>query len=142
MEQENKGKVQKINDEDYEIVKKLETDGFLKTAEWYKEYYECDLSEAKEALLTIKGKYNVKYEGSEHDEIRMILESANDIDKTIELYKEKYGVSEKEAWNKVYEAIKFFNSEDAKNKGTSSSNGCMITILIAITTTFSVFWLL
>ena len=56
MEQEINGKVQKINDEDYEIIKKLETDGYVKAVEWYQENYDCELDEAKETVKAIWAK--------------------------------------------------------------------------------------
>lgn len=135
-------KLQKINDEDYEIIKKLESVGLIETVEWYKENYDCDLNEAKEAILAIKDKYNIQYAGSEYDEIRVMLESAKNVSGAVKLYKEKYNVSEAEANRKVLEAVKVFNSENAERNGTTSSNGCMVTVLIAITSTLSMFWLL
>ena len=135
-------KLQKINDEDYEIIKKLESVGFIETVEWYKENYDCELNEAKEAVLAIKDKYNIQYAGSEYDEIRVMLESANNISGAVKLYKEKYKVSEAEANRKVLEAVKVFNAENAERNGTTSRNGCMVTLLIAITSTLSLFWLI
>ena len=114
MEQEINGKVQKINDEDYEIVKKLETVGFLKAAEWYKENYECDLKEAKEALLVIKDKYKVKYEGSEYDEIRMILESANDISGATKLYQEDGEETQSELQSERHQKLGYLTIQEKK----------------------------
>lgn len=66
-------KLQKINDEDYEIIKKLESDGYNKTVEWYQENYDSELSEAKEIVKTIKVKYNVN--SNDDNEILSIFES-------------------------------------------------------------------
>ena len=54
-------KFQKINEEDYEIIKKIETDGYIKAVEWYQENYDCELDEAKGAVKAIREKYNVSY---------------------------------------------------------------------------------
>lgn len=132
-------KLQKINDEDYEIIKKLESVGFIEAAEWYKENYDCDLNEAKEAIFAIKNKYNLENVVSEYDETRVILESANSISEAIKLYKEKYNVSQVEANRKVMNAVKVFNAE---NNGKTLNSGCTIALLIAITSTLSMFWIL
>ena len=79
MEQDINGKVQKINEEDYEIIKKLETIGYKKAVEWYKENYDCELDEAKETVKAIWEKYKVSYPGSDLDEIREMLESAKSV---------------------------------------------------------------
>lgn len=139
MEQEINGKIQKINEEDYEIIKKLETIGYKKAVEWYKETYNCELDEAKGTVKAIWEKYKVSYPGSDIDEIREMLESAKSISGAVKLYKEKYNVSEDEANSKVLEAVRKFNTE---NSGGKSSSGCMVTILIAITSTLSVLYLL
>ena len=131
-------KLQKINEEDYEIIKKLETDGYVKAVEWYQENYDCELDEAKSAIKTIREKYNVSYSGSDLDEIREMLGSAKSVSGAVKLYKEKYNVSTEEANSKVLEAVRKFNTE---NSGGKSSSGCMVTILIAITSTLSVFFM-
>jgi rubrerythrin len=132
-------KLQKINEEDYEIIKKLETDGYVKAVEWYKENYDCELDEAKETVKAIWAKYKVSYPGSDLDEIREMLESAKSVSGAVKLYKEKYNVSSDEANSKVLEAVRKFNTENSEGK---SSSGCMVTILIAITSTLSVLWLI
>lgn len=139
MEQEINGKVQKINDEDYEIIKKLESTGYKKAVEWYKENYDCELDEAKETVKAIWAKYKVSYPGSDLDEIREMLESAKSVLGAEKLYKERYNVSADEAKRKVLDAVSKFNAE---NNGGKSSSGCMVTILIAITSTLSVLCLL
>lgn len=61
MEQEINGKVQKINDEDYEIIKVIESNSPYKTIEWYKKTYECDSEEARIAIKEIRKKYKTPY---------------------------------------------------------------------------------
>jgi hypothetical protein len=63
MEQEINDKVQKINDEDYEIIKVIETKTYPGSIKWYKDSYSCDLEEAIEAIDAIKNKYGVNHVG-------------------------------------------------------------------------------
>ena len=63
MEQEINGNVQKINDEDYEIIKVIETETYPGSIKWYKDSYNCDLEDAIEAIDTIKKKYSVDHVG-------------------------------------------------------------------------------
>ena len=81
----------------------------------------------------------MSYPGSDLDEIREMLESAKSVSGAVKLYKEKYNVSSDEANSKVLEAVRKFNTENSEGK---SSSGCMVTILIAITSTLSVLWLI
>lgn len=89
--------LQKINDEDYEIIKKIEEEGTTNAVDWYKETYECDVEEAKNTIAEIKVKYG------------------------------------------VYSKVDLPNGD---NNSPSSGTGCMVTILIAITSTLSVFFML
>lgn len=127
--------LQKINEEDYEIIKKIETDGYLKAVEWYKENYDCDLSDAKEVVKTVRDKYKV--ESKDDDEILSMWNSLQDQSKVIKWYQETYDVSPQDAISKVNAVL-----NPMANSGGTSNNGCMITILIAITTTLSIFWIM
>ena len=93
--------------------------------------------------VDIKTKYNVIHIAVENlsdlDEIREMLESAKSVLGAEKLYKERYNVSADEAKRKVLDAVSKFNAE---NNGGKSSSGCMVTILIAITSTLSVLCLL
>ena len=89
--------LQKINDEDYEIIKKIEEEGTVNAVDWYKETYECEVEEAKKAIADIKAKYGVYSE--------------------VDLPKEN------------------------KSTSSSSGSGCMVTLLIAITSTLSLMFL-
>lgn len=132
-------KLQKINEEDYEIIKKLETDGYVKAVEWYQENYDCELDEAKDAIKAIREKYNVHYNGageSDEDSIIEKYESTNDIIQVVRWYKEKHDLGLKEAKDKVEEVL---NDAGLRSVNAKSGSGCMITILIAITSTLSVF---
>lgn len=140
MEQEINGKVQKINEEDYEIIKKIEADGYIKAVEWYQESYDCKQDEASEAIKTIKEKYNVTYQGDVTDEIAQKLYSGEGALQVVKWYKETYGLGLKEAKDKVDEVMAKLNIEN--KGGGASGNGCMITILIAITSTLSIFFLI
>ena len=135
-------KLQKINDEDYEIIKKLEADGYIKAVEWYQENYDCEIDEAKDAIITIKKKYQITYQGDDNDEIIERLYSGENPLQVVKWYKEKYGLGLKEAKDKIDDVIKEVGPVGSVGKGNPSGNGCMVTVLIAITTTLSVFWLL
>lgn len=124
--------LQKINEEDYEIIKKIETEGYLKAVEWYKENYDCDLSDAKEVVKTVRDRYKV--ESKDDDEILSMWNSLQEQSKVIKWYQETYDVSPQDAISKVNAVL-----NPMANSGGASNNGCMITILIAITTTLS-FW--
>lgn len=136
MEQKINGKVQKINEEDYEIIKKLEADGYIKAVEWYQENYDCELDEAKDAIKSIKEKYNVG--SNDEDEILAMYNSNPAALQVVKWYKETYCVDLKEAKERVFEVLNKNNIA----VGGGSGSGCMITILIAITSTLSVLCLL
>ena len=141
MEQEINEKVQKINNEDYEIIKIIESEGYIKSIEWYKENYDCTFEEAKEAITAIKDKYNICFNSNDIDpEALKYLEGGAKL-QAVKVYVDKYGYNIKDA--KVYldEIEKKLNDGKSKNSG-NKNKGCMITILIAITTTLSSFWLL
>lgn len=142
MEQEINGKVQKINEEDYEIIKIIESEGLIKSIEWYKENYDCEIDEAIDAIISIKKKYQISYQGDDNDEIIERLYSGESPLQVVKWYKEKYGIGLKEAKDKIDDVLKEVGQIENVSKGSPSGNGCMITILIAITTTFSAFWLL
>ena len=76
MEQEINGKVQKINDEDYEIIKEIESVGTVYAIKWYMENYECGVKEAREAIKTIQNKYHVKHQlyWPDQDELFVYIE--------------------------------------------------------------------
>ena len=135
-------KLQKINDEDYEIIKKLETVGYIKTVNWFEENYGCKSVEANEAIKSIKEKYNVNvnYQEDGRDEILEKLYSGESPLQVVKWYKERYDLDLKEAKDKVDSVLKEYNINNGSNK--PSGNGCMITILVAITSTLSVFCLL
>ena len=59
MESQEATELQKINEEDYEIIRKIEEKGTQSTVKWYKETYDCELEEAKKAIADIKAKYGV-----------------------------------------------------------------------------------
>lgn len=126
--------LQKINEEDYEIIKKIETDGYLKAVEWYKENYDCNLSDAKEVVKTVRDKYKV--ESMDDVEILSMWNSLQEQSKVIKWYQETYDVSSQDATSKV-NAVLYSKA----NIGGTSNNGCIITILIAITSTLSAFLL-
>ena len=142
MEQKINGKVQKINEEDYEIIKIIESEGLIKSIEWYKENYDCEQNEAIEAIMTIKKKYQITYQGDDNDEIVERLFSGESPLQVVKWYKEKYGLGLKEAKDKIDEVLKEVGQAGYIGKGSPSGNGCMVTILIVITSTLSVLWLI
>ena len=90
--------LQKINDEDYEIIKKIEGEGTVNAVDWYKETYGCEVEEAKKAIADIKAKYGV-YSKVDHPDV------------------------------------------DNNTSSSSSGSGCVVTLLIAITSTLSLMFL-
>ena len=142
MEQEKNGKVQKINDEDYEIIKVIESQSRANVVKWYLENYDCTLEEAKEAIKAIRDKYNVSFNGagkSDEDEIIEKYESTPSILEVVKWYKDKHNLGLKEAKDRVEEVL---NDAGLISLNSKSGSGCMIIILIAITSTLSVFCLL
>ena len=110
--------------------------------EWYQENYDCELDEAKDAIKAIREKYNVHYNGageSDEDSIIEKYESTNDIIQVVRWYKEKHDLGLKEAKDKVEEVL---NDAGLRSVNAKSGSGCMITILIAITSTLSVFFMI
>lgn len=61
MEKEINGKQQKINDEDYEIIKVIESGSPYDAEKWYRQNYECDWEEARAAIKEIRRKYKITY---------------------------------------------------------------------------------
>lgn len=146
MEQEFNDKVQKINDEDYEIIKIIESDGPQKAIEWYKENYGCSIDEAKDSIITIRDKYHVHYGCTDVEPIILDLIEKGETLQAVKAYKEMHDCGLKEAKDYIDEIEKKLYPERERNisngQGNGNGNGCMITILIAITTTLSAFWLL
>lgn len=158
MEQEINGNVQKINDEDYEIIKVIESNGLLKAIEWYKESYECTKKDAIVAVRGIKKKYMVNHDSVYMPDVEDIIAKMDELHedtggipsstKVADWIMQESGCSRDKANAKVREAMNEAAiitkvSESANNKDCSTGkNGCMITILIAITSTLSVFFLI
>lgn len=144
MEQEINGKVQKINEEDYEIIKIIESEGPQKAIEWYKENYECSFNEARENICAIRDKYQVHYNGIDAEPIILDLIEKGAKLQAVKAYKEMHDCGLKEAKDYIDEIEKklYPERESSISNGNGNGNGCMITILIAITTTLSAFWLL
>ncbi len=144
MEQEINGKVQKINDEDYEIIKKIEMEECPKgVIDWYIETYDCNYDDAFEAIKTIRKKYDIKYNCKNESDANAIIEkfeSTGDVRQVAKWYYEEYhdksGLSITESISKVEGVLGY------QMKPLKSGNGCMITILIAITSTLSFLCLL
>lgn len=61
MEKEINGKQQKINDEDYEIIKVIESGSPYDAEKWYRQNYGCDAEEARTAIKEIRKKYKITY---------------------------------------------------------------------------------
>ena len=144
MEQEINGKVQKINEEDYEIIKKLETDGPVLTEKWYQNEYECSFSDAHKTISEIRNKYNVlpvgSYKPTEKDIVERMKEEESP-DAMTAWIREEYGCSEKEALQ-IWTTIDFSKYDQNDEGGGKSGSGCMITVLIAIASTLSLFFMI
>lgn len=142
MEQKINDKVQKINDEDYEIIQIIESEGILKATAWYQKNYDCDFDEAKDVIKAIREKYNIHYNGageSDEDSIIEMYESTQSVLQVVKWYREKNNIGLKEANNKVEKVL---NDAGVRSVNAKSGSGCMVTILIAITSTISVLYLL
>ena len=135
---------------DEEIVKIIEADGYTKAVEWYLVNNNCSLEDAEGIIRSIQKKYNVIHRPSE-EELFSFIEQLRD-----RYYKtgEKADPNEFETWylkvsncDDPLEAIqamadglrKYNKLHGLKNIYGINNNGCMITILIAITSTLSVF---
>lgn len=141
MDQKINGKVQKINDEDYEIIQIIESEGILKATAWYQENYDCDFDEAKDIIKAIREKYNIHYNSageSDEDSIIEMYESTHSVLQVVKWYREKNNIGLKEANDKVEKVL---NDAGLRSVNAKNSGGCMITILITITSTLSVLYL-
>ena len=147
MEQEINGKVQKINDEDYEIIQVIESQSHTDAIKWYQENYNCNVEDAISAISAIYKQYKGGYK-PEASEIWLLLDDyqkqEKDMlkaeDKVMLWLKNKAGFSKDAAQNMLNEAYNC-NTPQNHNEG-ETKKGCMITFLIAITSTLSVFCLL
>ncbi len=155
MEQEINGKVQKINDEDYEIIKVIEKETYPGAVRWYKDTYSCDLAEAVKGIEAIKKKYNVDHVGLYTDLNIEDLVFMNDLYRLVgadhkinraELISDFYKmepedwVMSKTGWSKdgAMNAISEGLNEWMKRNPEKIYKGCTITLLIAITSTLSI----
>ena len=156
MEKEINGKVQKINDEDYEIIKVIESKGMVMAAQWYSENYDSNLSDAKDVIRSISKKYGVKRKGQyipDEEEMVAYIEQLRDeyartgvkadLNDAKKWYMEVSGCDETEAIYALGNAFKKYNElHGYKNIYGLPDPGCFGIILIAIVFTFSVFSLL
>lgn len=111
------------------IIKIAETKGIRYAIKWYKETNKCDTYEAIETVQSICSQHKVYC--TLEDENEILKNSAAKL-QTVKWYKEKHNCSLKEAKDVV-------DSIFEKHGLQSSNNGCVITILIAITSTLSLF---
>lgn len=139
--------------DDEEIVKIIETYGFSKAIEWYQNNYECSPEDAKEVILSIVRKNKDKLKGyyrPDEEEIFAHIEQLREKYKTtgemgglgesLEWYMERSDCNRQEAVKAIGDALeKYCKLHGLKNIYGVNNNGCMITILIAITTTLSFF---
>ena len=152
MEQEINGKVQKINDEDYEIIKVIESQSRANVVKWYQENYDSSVEDAINAISDIYKKYKGGYKPDATEVYLLSVEYGKEDknpSKTRERIYKWLNTNGSYDWddvtNLMYEGLKLYKQNDGNgNSDTKSENkkGCMITILIAITTTLSAFWLL
>lgn len=156
MEQEINGKVQKINDEDYEIIQVIESKGMTMAIKWYAENYDSNLSDAKDVIRSITRKYGVERKGQyipDEEEWFAYIEQLRDeyartgvkadIDEPKKWYMEVSGCDELEALSAMNNAFDKYNKlHGYKNIYGLPDPGCFGIILIAITSTLSVFFLI
>jgi hypothetical protein len=147
MEQEINGKVQKINDEDYEIIQVIESQSREDAVKWYQENYNCNVEDAIDAISAIHNQYKGGYK-PDASEIWLLLDEyqkqEKDMlkaeDRVMQWLKTKAGFSKDAAQNMLNDAYNC-NTPQNQNEG-EAKKGCVITILIAITSTLSVFFLI
>lgn len=134
-----------------DIIKVIETYGFSKAVKWYEENYNCSHEGAKEAILSIVRKNKDKLKGYYHpdeeeifariDQLRERYKATGEmgnIDEDLEWYMERSDCNKQEAVKAMADALtKYCKLHGLKNIYGKNNNGCMITILIAITTTIS-----
>ena len=153
MEQEIKGKVQKINDEDYEIIKEIESQGLVYAVQWYMENYDSGVIDARETITRIKNKYGVKKElyWPDEDELYLYIKHMvkhfeetgeyDDFQAMKKWYMEASGCDLSQAIAPCSGAINTYikrNGLEGKTIYGTKKAGCVITILVAITTTLSI----
>ncbi len=115
------------------IINIAETEGINMAIKWYKENKNCNTYEAIETVKSICLQHKVFCTLDDEKEI-LNFDAARF--QAVKWYKEKYDCGLKEAKDVVDMVF-------AKHgKQTTDKNGCIITILIAITSTFSVFYLI
>lgn len=160
MEQEINGKVQKINDEDYEIIKIIETKTYPGAIRWYRDSYSCEIEEAIQAIDTIKKKYGVDHVGLYADIDREDLVLMHSIVRVVALNNLKTSeidvdevqkgnfelgnwVVKKTGWPREKAFAESFEAEKEELKrwremNPNASKGCVITLLVGITSTLSI----
>lgn len=156
MEQEINGKVQKINDEDYEIIKIIESKGMVMAAQWYTENYDSSLSDARDVIRSISKKYGVKRKGQyipDEEEWFAYIEQLRDeyartgvkadLNDIKKWYMEVSGCDGPEVTFALAEAFKkYCELHGYKNIYNIPDPGCFGIILIVITSTLSVLCIL
>lgn len=147
MEQEINGKVQKINDEDYEIIKVIESKNRVDVVKWYQDNYDCNVADALVGLSSIYKKYLGDYKPSAEEAFLLAKELGKNSDKPLEAKRKaaewlesNFGIDVNDADMMILNGCK--SIVKSENGVSESKNGCMITILIAITSTLSVLCLL
>lgn len=148
MEKEIYGKVQKINDEDFELINIIETKTYIDAIKWYQENYESSADEAREGIRQIKEKYKVVHKGHytpDDEEIFFIIEEQSAVAKgliksseikckkgedgipeLIDWYKKRSGCSKEEAEGIIYEKLdEYFKKNPVKS-------GCFSIVIITI----------
>lgn len=119
-----------VIDEVAKIIEIIKTEGITNAGKWYQIYHHCSFDEAIAIVKSISMQNNVycsiddEYEIMKFD--KAILEA-------VKWYKKKYNCDLQEATNVVNLVRSKHGVQNATNKG------CMITILIATITTFSLF---
>lgn len=152
MEKEINGKVQKINDEDYEIIKVIESSSPYKTQEWYRKTYECDREEARVAIDEIRRKYKISY-GTKY------TPEADEIFDKMEEFREQGTIKESDVRKKLIiwlvqtsgktseESYKYLSQKGVKFSTSErlywgvehllGSMGCMANLLVLISSVLS-----
>lgn len=140
--------VQKINDEDYEIIQVIESKSRVDAIKWYQENYSSSVEEAISAISAIYKQYKGGYK-PDGSEVMLLLneyqKKEKDMikaeDKVMEILMSLTGCDKSKAQEYINEA---YGSQSKQNDSTErgGGKGCMITILITITSTLSLFCLI
>ncbi len=143
----------KINEEDYEIIKVIESNNPQDTREWYMQNYGCDIDEARAAICDIRKKYKVDYGVDKFlpdkddvfeklDELRedKTIKESEVYDKLIRWFAQTSGNTREDSYGYLSQIGVEFPASDRMSNGfdrIASGMGCMVNLFILISSVLS-----